>query len=321
VRQDVSLRKESGMPRRIQIAIARERTDALLQELHPLSGVFSLSLQRNASLKPAGDLVTLDVANETLFAVLRLPTLGDLGRSDAVTVTTMEVASVVAPSALAAVSRGRSEASWEEIETTLAKESNMTLNALLVMALVGALAAIGIAFNTLHLVIAAMVIAPGFEPLTRSVLGAVNGNPLWRIGLRDTVLGYAALVVGAAVAAGVLAAAGHAPIATEPSYLPRVLMSYWTNPDLPSILASAVAGVAGALVIAMNRSLLTAGVMIALALVPTAAIVGMAIPFGETGLAAKAALRWAIDAALVLVTAWAVFLWKRSSVQKRDLFP
>lgn len=309
------------MPKRIAIAIPGDRSERLVEEFRRLPGLFSMSVQHNASIHPPGDVVELVVSNEALFTLLRSPLLRELGRDEGVTITTGEVSSVVAPAWLKLVSRGRTEASWEEIETALAKESNMTPNGMLVMAFAGILAVIGITTNALHIVIAAMIIAPGFEPLSRIALGMVNRNGLWRNGLRDTGFGYAALVVGAGLAAVALAAAGYDPIATEPSYLPRVLLSYWTRPDPPSILGSVIAGLGGGLVIAMNRSILTAGVMVALALIPSAAIIGMALPFGQFDLAAKALLRWTTDAVLVLVTAWLVFRWKRASMQKRTMFP
>ncbi|MBM3492617.1 MAG: hypothetical protein FJX68_19690 [Alphaproteobacteria bacterium] len=48
------------------------------------------------------------------------------------------------------------------MELVIGKNSNMTGNALLVMLAAGVLAAIGIATNALHIVIGAMLIAPGY---------------------------------------------------------------------------------------------------------------------------------------------------------------
>jgi uncharacterized membrane protein len=57
-------------------------------------------------------------------------------------------------------------------------------------------------------------------------------------------------------------------------------------------------------------SVLTTGVMIALALIPSLAIFGMAAALGEGGLAARAFARWALDAAIVIVFGGGVFWLK-----------
>ena len=64
--------------------------------------------------------------------------------------------------------------------------------------------------------------------------------------------------------------------------------------------------------------MLTAGVMIALALIPTAALVGMAVVSDAPSVLRGAALRWALDAAVVFGAGLLVFLWKRNRLQSRD---
>jgi uncharacterized membrane protein len=75
------------------------------------------------------------------------------------------------------------------------------------------------------------------------------------------------------------------------------------------------------LLIASRRAVLTAGVMIALALVPAATIASLGVVAGQLDVAGKGLLRWAIEVALVAATSALVFLWKRSSVQRRNILP
>jgi uncharacterized membrane protein len=211
-----------------------------------------------------------------------------------------------------------SEATWEEMEVVIAKNSNATANALLVMAISGVLATIGIATNALHIVVGAMLIAPGFQPIVRIALGIVGKNGAWRRGISHTLQGYLALAGGAAGTALFLQAIGRSPLASEASYLPEgVLISYWTSITVPSLVVTSVAGVAGALLIATNRAILTAGVMVALALVPGAAIAALAIVSGDFDVAASGALRWLTEPGLVLLASMVVLFWKRSRVHRR----
>lgn len=173
----------------------------------------------------------------------------------------------------------------------------------------------------MHLVIGAMVVAPGFEPLTRMALGIVAGScGAARRGVIDTARGYAALILGAAAAGLVLRAAGEASPGGDSSYLqPETLISYWTHPTLQSLLVSAAASVAGAVLIAAHRTVLTAGVMIALALVPSATIIGMAVVWARMDLVARGAGRWLIEMALVVVLSAVVLLWKRLRGHRRTM--
>lgn len=76
------------------------------------------------------------------------------------------------------------------------------------------------------------------------------------------------------------------------------------------MLVGAAGGVAGGLLIVVNRRVLATGVVIAL--VPSLTLAVMELSIGEPALAAKATLRWATDAVLVVVGCSAVFAMKRS---------
>ena len=251
---------------------------------------------------------------------MRLLAAHGIGTETGTSYTTSEPVSMVSSSHAASIVRDTSESSWEEIERMAAKESNMTANALLVMALAGMIAAVGIATNALHVVIGAMVIAPGFQPISRIGLGLVAQSPAWRRGLWDTLRGYAVLVAVAALTSLLLDVLGEPALGGGASYLqPGALVSFWMTNDETSFLVTLAAATAGVVLVATNRSVLTAGVMIALALVPSAALVGMALVQGATEVAGDAAARWLVDAVLLFGVSIAVFGWKRARVHRRPL--
>lgn len=306
------------MPRTIEITVPTARTDALVATLRDRQEVLGLQVQRDASVKPPGDVLTMTTTNRSLPTVLRLLDAHGIGATDGTSLSTAEPVSLVAPSARERLSHDTSEGSWEEIDTVIGRESNATRNTLGVMAIAGAVAAIGLATNALHLVIAAMVIAPGFEPVLRISLGITTRSTAWRHGLVQTATSYAALLAGALAAAVALRITGTSPLGDTTTYLPDgVLVRYWTTVSATSVLVSALAATAGAILVAVNRSVLTAGVMMALALVPGATLVMSGLVGGDAAVAGKGALRWLIDAVLVLVLAWLVFAWKQAHTHRR----
>jgi hypothetical protein len=300
------------------VTVPTERTDGLIAALRGHDGLVSLGVQRAGSLYPPGDVITATVTTSSLAAIMRLLDEHGVGEDRGVSLTTSQPVSVVSATHAAALSRDTSEATWEEMEASISHESNPGPNTYALMAISGAVAAVGLATNALHLVIGAMLVAPGFEPILRIGLGLASQGIRWQRGIVDSAKIYGALVAGAAATAVVYRLVGKSPLGEGASYLPPdVLISYWTTISWTAVLVSAAASLAGAVVVAANRSVLTAGVMVMLALIPGATIAPMAIVAGSPSVAWQGALRWLIDVALVVVLGGAVFAWKQRRVHGR----
>lgn len=308
------------MPRIVQIALPSKQTNGVIDDIKGLEELISLRVQRDISIKPSGDVITLSITDRYLHNLMLLMNKRGLLTDPNVSVTTSQPLSIISQPSSIEITNDRSEAIWEEMQATISRESNMTINNLIIMFISGILATIGIATNALHIVIGAMVIAPGFEPIIRISLGATTQNIDWRHGIIDTAKCYLMMITGAVITTFILVALGKSPLGGEDSYLPAgVLISYWTTITFPSLLVSAVASIAGALVIATHRSVLTVGVMIALALVPAATITGMALATGDLNIAGKAAFRWLIEVGFIILFPLLVFYWKKASVHKRSM--
>ena len=244
-----------------------------------------------------------------------------LGREKGISLSSSEPDSYIPTKSAYWIQRDINEGSWEEMEMTISNDSNTSINTLLIMMVSGSLATIGIATNSLHIVIAGMLVVPGFMPITRMALGLIGKNKSWYFGGFDFLKGYLALLLGAALMAALLRAIGYSPLSGSSSYYvpDQELINYWTTITMPSLLASAVASIAGALLVATKRSVFTSGVMIGLALVPTAAIIAIGILGGDVELAQKALIRFVLDVVLVFIFSLAVFLWVRLVFHKRDI--
>lgn len=300
------------MPRTVQACVPAHLTSRLVTELSA-EGLLSLRLQRGASLQPAGDVISLEVTDARLPSVMAVFENAGLGQDAAVSVTTSSPMSVVAAGSARAVSRDSTNATWQEVVLELGRTSNMGWQKLLVLVVAGFVAVIGIVTEAVHVVVGAMVIAPGFEPIVRFSVGLVTRNRSWRDGLFDTTAAYLAMAVGAALAAAVTSIfAGDALGSDVSSYLPSdSLVRYWSTTSWSGLFVAFVAGAGGALLVLLNRSVLTAGVMIALALVPSWSLAAAALVDGDLDLASSALLRWTLEVALVMASSVVVLVAKR----------
>jgi hypothetical protein len=310
------------MPRSIESTLPAGEAAALIAQLQRMEGVLGIDLLPGAALKPPSDILRLQILNRAYPDVMALFAEAGIGTRDGTSMSASEPVSVVDRSNRSAIANDSSEATWEEMEQVIGKNSNMTVSALLVMAIAGVMATVGIATNALHLVLAAMLIAPGFQPIVRVMLGVCAQSPAWRRGIRDILLGYGCVVLAAAVTSWILMALGTSPLGVESSYLPpNVLISYWSNITPTSELVSLVASIGGALLIASNRAVLTAGVMVGLALVPGATLIGIGIGTGLSDLMTTGLQRWLLEVANVLVGSLLVFGSIRLLRQRRRMLP
>jgi hypothetical protein len=170
------------MPRTVQVVVPTGTTNDLVRDLSEI-GLLSLRLQPGVSLKPAGDVISFEVTDAKMTRVMALLARAGLGQDPAVSLTTSSPMSVVAAGSRRVVNRDTVSATWEEAVLELGRTSNMSWTKLLVMAIAGFIAVIGIVTESLHIVVGAMVIAPGFEPLVKISVGLVNQNRSWRDGL------------------------------------------------------------------------------------------------------------------------------------------
>jgi hypothetical protein len=303
------------MPRTIQATVDPAMTRELLDSLREADGVLNLRLQPGISVEPPGDVITLDVLDRSLHPIVALLHERCIESDASASVTTSEPLSLVSSPHAVAVANDTSEATWEEMDRLMAKDSNTTLNTLLVMAVSGSLAVIGISQDALHLVIGAMLVAPGFEPIVRGVLRVVARADRPLLGWRQLFGSYAVLLLAAALTSLLVSGLGQDPSGGTASYLPAgVLIRYWTAVSPLTLLVAAIAGAAGAVLVASNRSVLTSGVMVALALVPGVAITAIGLTTLDFSLAAQGALRWLLDVVLVAAASAVVFVVKRAVV-------
>lgn len=302
------------MPHVLEITSPPEKTEEVLERIRSIEGVIGISLQRGTSIDPPGDILGVKATQRGSHRVLGA--LADVDLGESFSVVGAEPRHVVSPSHFDELDRETNELSWEEVGTELRKNANPSLNFLLLMALSGGIAAVGLWTNTVHIVVGAMVVAPGFQPLLRPGLQLVAGIP--RMASRGgvaVVAGYAGLALAGAVTFLVLQALepGRSAELTDRSWV-----RYWSTITSPAVVVAIIAGAAGAMTVTAGRAVLTAGVMIALALIPAMTITGMSVAALDLSLFGRALGRWAVDATAVLVTGTLVFGLKQGGLHRRQ---
>lgn len=301
------------MPRVITLLVPPEQSDAFVSSLKGTEGVLSIQVYSRASVQPEADVLVANVLNRDLFEVMRVLERATGDRPLSLTMT----------SPAAAYSRTSEEnlfadtieSVWEESEQMLQQTGHLSANFLLLMAFSGILAAIGLATGVLHMVLAAMLVVPGFQPIAAIPLGLVLRSRLMlRMGIRSTLFGYAVFAAAAAITFHALRLLGESSVQ---SFLEKPMVRYWASFSLSALLVSLTAAAAGVTIIPTHRTVLTAGVMVALALVPGASIFAICLTCGQWEYAFRGLAQWTMDAASIVVMGVLIFWLKKILLHKR----
>lgn len=299
------------MPRLCEMTTDPLRTDDVLAKLGELDGIIGIVVDRGASVRPPGDCLRLSMTNRgarRLAIAFADPVAWGIS-----CFSSNEPLSLVAPAAADELDNESTEPSWTDVAGLLREESNPELNILALMFLAGGIAAVGLATDAVHLVIGAMVVTPGFEPFLRIPFSLIAGQ---RRALKQAFVGLAAGFLLMALGGGLTFRLLDSLQTLEPLSA-QPLVQYWSTSTAAGVTVAVAGGLAGAFTVTAGRPVFTAGVMIALALVPSMTVAGMAAAAGDFGLAGRGVLRWAVEAAVVIVTAAAVIGAKHYTLHGR----
>lgn len=248
--------------------------DALLDD----PCVTNVTWASDEAIRPRGDLVGADVARESADALVhRLTGLG-LAESGAITVTMPEATPFSEADRLDRLAKGEPDDSvlWSVVldQARTAAKGSRSFFAFLVLATI--LAAVAVITDSPILVVGAMVVGPDFGPVGAVCAGLVLRR--WRLAGQAAALlalGFAAAAVLVAVLALVGRAAG--VITPEAVTADRPLTGFIWRPDLWSFVVALVAGTAGSLAMATEKSNTLVGVFIAVTTVPAAGNLALAL--------------------------------------------
>jgi uncharacterized hydrophobic protein (TIGR00271 family) len=168
-------------------------------------------------------------------------------------------------------------------------------------------AAAGLLMDSPAVVVGAMVIAPQVgSALIASVGISLNDRRMMYLGFRDQVLGFAAAVAGAFVLGTMLKSGQIVTSVLDVSTIGQI--SKRISPGLLSVLVGLCAGAAGAFGLATALPVSLVGVMIAAALIPAAAAIGIGLAWQLPSVSIGASLLLIVNAVAVNLAAFGV-LW------------
>lgn len=304
------------MHRSIEASIPCANTEAITKDLLLNPNVVGLNVLRNASLKPPGDTLLIHVLNRGADDVLR--TVCDHVPDGAFSIITSEIASISDPKNQKRIDKDIDEAIWEEMETGLRHNGRPTMNYLILMAIGGIIAAIGLVSPTHHQVIAfvaASIIAPGLEPLAKLPLGIVlkSWDVVW-VGLKATVIGYAVLAISAALVFKLLLMLGEVHIS---DFVNNPATESFRHFKIPNMIVSLAAAAASILMYLAYRRNVIAGPLVALILIPASSAVGMSLAIGDWQQALQIAKIFSADVVMVVGAGLILIYLKQKFVHKR----
>jgi uncharacterized hydrophobic protein (TIGR00341 family) len=196
--------------------------------------------------------------------------------------------------------KAEERASREELHHLVADGARTNNNFLLLVVLSTVVATVGLEQDSITILIGAMVIAPLLGPNVAFAFGAAIGERelMWDA-VRTAVTGVALSIV----IAGLIA------LAVKPDLGSGELMAR-TSLDYAGIVLALASGAAAALSVTTGLSSTLVGVMVAVALLPPAATLGMMIALREWHLAVGAGMLLAGNVACVNLSAQLVFVAK-----------
>jgi len=199
----------------------------------------------------------------------------------------------------------------EELYSQIEKNTRLDGNFLILVFLSTVVAAIGLLENNVAVIIGAMVIAPLLGPNIALAFAATLGD-------RDLLLqSFRTNLVGVAFALSLSFAIGWfwPPITLNPEILVR------TSVGFDDVVLALASGAAAVLSLTTGVASALVGVMVAVALLPPTATLGMVLASGQHQLAFGAALLLAVNIVCVNLSANLVFLFKgvrpRTWLEKR----
>lgn len=290
----------------------------LAHDLPAIEGVLTVDHHPDAAMKPAGDVLHVQVLNHAADEVLRRARRHVEGPRPALVIGVAQATAIIDPRHRHLIETDADEMLWEEMEADLRNHGRVSANYLLLMALGGIIASVGLTLDAVSQAIAfvgASIIAPAFEPVAKFTQAlvlrnfAVCGRALVAIAVGYGVLFLGALAVFFALSHG--DSAHHRELLRAQEVVPALMLR-----PIP-LVTSAGAAIAGILMVVSLRDLYVVGPLMVLVTIPGLALAAASLAVADGSMAMGALRRVGADLGLVVVLGGGVFLWKQRTVHRR----
>ncbi len=306
----------------LRASVPGHLTSQVLEALVGAEGVTGLAVLWGASLDPAGDVVTADVAREGVNAVV--DALHDLGVHESGTIRLEPVDTWISWPAYRAEKEAPGASAdavvWAEVEHEAYAESELNWVYLSFMTLATAIAGVAIIEDSAVLVVGAMVLGPEFGPIAAIGMALVLRRwHLLRLATRTVLLGFVAAIVIVTLAGLVARAVGW--LTLQDVVRDRTQTAFIDHPNQWSLVVAVVAAAAGVLSLTSGRTSNLAGVFISVTTVPAAGNIALGLAVGAWAEVWRSAAQLGINVAGMALAGWLTLrlqqaLWSRVRVRR-----
>jgi uncharacterized hydrophobic protein (TIGR00271 family) len=291
----------------------------ILDVLRAEVGVANLQLYPGAAVEPAGDVITADIARESVNEVIKELKALNVQHCGAITLQPLDtILSTRAHEAEDAAEGDPADAVvWDELIARTREDATLTVTFLMFLTLACMIAAIGAVNDSTVTVVGAMVLGPEFGPLAALSLALVQRR--LDLARRAAI----ALLVGFPVAMGTTAVAALACAAVGWLSVDSVLnvheVDFIFRVGPLSFVVALLAGAAGMLSLVSAKSAALVGVFISVTTVPAAGFAVVAAIVGNWRVAAESTAQLAINLLGIVVAGVLVLVLRpRGSIIPRS---
>lgn len=312
----------------LRVSVRKDLAEDVMRTLEAEPSVSSLARIRDASVRPAGDLILADVAREAANGLIE--TLHELGTAEEGTIHIEDAEAWLSRPGLAAAREapgsGADAVVWADVTLRSYRDSelNGTFTAFITLATM--IAGIAIVLDSQILVIGAMVIGPEFAPIAALGVALVRRRrQLFTLASRTLLFGFLT-----AIALTTLAALGGRALGwvTEAQVLAdRPATDFIYTPDKWSFIVAVIAACAGVLSLTSSRVGGLSGVFISVTTVPAAGNIALGIAFGIESEIVGSTAQLLVNISAMTLAGWATLalqqaIWSRVAARrKRKLHP
>jgi uncharacterized hydrophobic protein (TIGR00271 family) len=285
-----------------RLTVPGDLSDEVWQLLVDSEHAINVTVQPGACVDPPGDLVEADVAREgagVLLHELETTSLPDRGG-------VVILAPVGTPFAgaeqLEHASPGHPDDAviWEAVEAKADAGAQPTVSFHLFLVFAVMLGAIAVITDSSVLVVGAMVVGPEFSAIAAVAAGIVLRH--WSLAGRSLRLLFMsfALAIAVVLVLSLLARAAGI-IDTDMVTAPRPNTGFIWRPDVWSLTVALIAGVVGALALALDKASTMVGVFISVTTVPAAGNLALGLAFGARSEIAGSAQQLGMNIAAMIL--------------------
>ena len=267
-----------------RLTVPDDLSDPVRRLLLDSECVTNVTVHEGVCLEPEGDLIEADVAREKAGVILHHLNELDLDERGGILIDTPSGTPFREAERLEAAAPGHPDDAviWEQVLAEAEDGAQPTVSYVIFLVLAVILAAIAVITDSAVLVVGAMVVGPEFSAIAAASIGLVflRGSLVWR-SARLLVLSFAFAIGVVAVLAFLASLAG----VVDASMITRARPNtgFIWKPDVWSFVVALVAGAAGVLALAIEKTQTMVGVFISVTTVPAAGNLALGLALWQTG--------------------------------------